>query len=157
MTEMEQLKQNTEIERAKQQAEGVKAYLESLFEKYFETLRWRFRGETLDAITFMAYWAGSLIMLINDVPEDTYRQIMDLAFIPLAVSVMRTMFLFAISCRAQGELDGCINTLTKLGMMREIDRNDGNARRRKAQRKPLYERFKELFERTEKVGKEQYA
>jgi len=157
MTEMEELKRNTEIEAAKQRAEGVKEYLESLFDNLFESLRWRFRGETLDAITFMAYWGASLIMILTDVPHETYQTIMDLAFLPLAVSVMRTMFLFAMFCRAQGELDGCIRTLTRLGMMQEIDRNDGNARRRKAMRKPLFERFKELFERTGKAGEEQYA
>lgn len=156
MTEMDELKRNTEVERAKQQAESLKAYLDSLFENLFERLRWRFRGENLDLFAFFGYWACALILSFSDVPMDTREMLMDLAFIPLGVSVMRTMFLFALYTRSQGELDGCITTLTKLGMMKEIDRNDGE-RRKRTQRKPMFERFKELFERTEKASKEQYA
>lgn len=145
MTEMEELERNTKIEYAKQRGEEVGKYMEGLFDNVTETERWRARGAVLDLIVFTTYWTSGLVLILNDVPDETFRIITDIAFIPLIVSVARTMSFHSDFCEALGELNGCLTTLRKLGMLTEI--TSGGNSKRKIKRKSLFSRFKELFER----------
>lgn len=154
MSEMDQLKKNTEIERAKRIGSELLHQYTMLGENWLESERWERRSSML----FIFAWCTSLITFaFAIVGNEWMRLALDWHQLIVFGTLFRSMYYTIKEQRAWGEFKGFRNALVILGYMTEFE-DMSEKQKRRATRKGLFPRFKELFERVgKKEGQESYA
>ncbi len=150
-TEMEQLKKNTEQEAAKQRRDSLVEYVTSIENYMNDRDRWHERARTLEGITLLVYWGSIIALGLAKVPFDQAFMIKDFAFLVFLITAFRSMALFAMYTRAIGELHGCIETLRRLGMIKE---EEFRGPKKKVRKFSVFSRYKEFWERMGNANKQ---
>lgn len=147
-TEMEQLEENTHIEKAKQTANALSKYYMELLEDTIVKIDWTLRSSSMLMFTFVMHFAVLFLMLWLDMSDTFISVISELFTVLMLVGIFRNFYHENRLASTRGELEGCEETLRVLGYLPP----KGTKKRKVHLQKSPYERFKEFFER---VGKKQ--
>lgn len=140
MSEMEELKKNTEIQKVLDTRKELKYYLFQLEKEIQEANYWVRRAQVLQTFAILSHFVIVVAAAIQDMIWAA-----DLGLLIFFITVMRSMFLSSRSVGAMKELLGVIRTLEILGM---VESGDEDLRDRvKKKRNSMFPRFKELWER----------
>lgn len=152
---MEQLEENTRQEHVKQVFKEVALYVDECLEKLRVAHYWSERAHLLEIVTLAAHMIVIGITIWRIPEQDVYAT---LSFILWFGTSTRQWILLGDAKRAVGEYKGAITVLEKLGYLEINDRSNGKGIKKKIERKSLFPRFKEFWERiTSPDKKEQYA
>lgn len=145
MTEMEQLKRNTEVEYAKQRMAELTMYIVSLTERSMDALYWALRGDKLFFLTIIGYFANIGLCVWLDASEDIRSVSGDLITIVMWLTIFRSWYLYREFSVLDAELEGVMKTLEVLGMAKRDE--DGDRTRKKVEHEPMFARIKGLWEK----------
>lgn len=146
LTETEQLKLNTRIEKAKQQAEEIGKFL-----IVRNRMVMHFRAKALKVM-----FAGLLMLAVSIVGDIVgWMWLEVIGWVLWLASLFGFVICDSISTRAQGEFDGAWEMLVLLGHA-EDDEPKPPKKRKRVKKKSMFARPKEFWERMTK-SKEAYS
>lgn len=154
-TEMQQLKENAEQEKAKHHIKSVMQFYVDSFDETKEHMRWAIRAAGLTMVVVALWFPLLAWMAWLELPQDFINDIMGWYFNIFFVCVLREHHHDRNWKAAEGKLDGVHRTLVLLGWI-EDDDAVGGRRRKKIRNRSYFSRYKELWERV-KSGKSQEA
>jgi len=144
MTEMEELKRNTEIEFQKQRRDSLLDHLDMLGAHLEERDRWHERARSLEFFCLLFYWSIILLFAWQNNTSMHAEITKEFAFILFLVTCVRSMTLMGMWMKALGELKGAVDMLSLLGGFKnEMDQG----KKKKIKRRGLFARYKEFWER----------
>lgn len=156
-TEMQQLKRNTEIQKAKETRDEIVEYIRALDAEIIDRLRWHERARNLELTVLLTHFGVIFALAFSDVSYAQYSWIPDLSFIVFIVVALRSSVIHTQAIGAMREQAGVIKTLQIIGMIPK-DEDPRTKRKVKVKRWSPFARYKEFWERiTEKKTQETYA
>lgn len=147
-TEMQQLKENTEREKAKDVVETILTYYRSIFDELDEAIMWEMRSAVLSTFAIMMSIitiAVPIFLVGIDFPEHIQNYI-DLGGTVTWVVILRMYFLTGDRKLVHGKLTAATKILKELGWLETFEKR-GNKRRKKVKLRSPFKRFKEFWER----------
>lgn len=155
MNEMDQLKQNTERQRAKDTVNGIMQYYVDSWDEAYAAKNWTLRATLLTASVACTFLSTIILGVILSVPEDVLSLASDWIFTIFILCVFREHWHDREWKETEGRLDGVYHTLVKLGWI-DDDLDLKGRDPKKVKNQSMFSRYKELFERIGK-NKEAYA
>lgn len=143
-TEMEQLKENTQRQYAKERVEELVQRMEEARLEWRHNLRWKLRTTNLQLLNITCFWIGLVYSAIQDAPEEIVASANYWFMLLFALLLMREHYFDRYAQYAEGVLDGIIMALETL--YPQDSQGDGEVRK-KVKKVSLFKRFKEFFER----------
>lgn len=117
MTEMEELKANTEKAKVHQTLDAIGKYIHQLSDECDERFKMTLRADALVMFTFVGYFAVMLIALFGDLPYEVRRMHTELIFCVELVAIFRSWYFTKQWREKEGEWTGATQILRLLGML----------------------------------------
>lgn len=157
MTELEQLKLNTQIEKLNQMKVEIVAYLTKLDVEILDREHWHARARNLELIALIVYLGSILTMHIYRVPFDTIDSLSLWAFFLFILTGIRSSVIHTQLLGAVREQIGVIKALRIMCMIDDSEMG-GPRKRSRVKKWSPFAKYKEFWERiTEGKTGEQYA
>lgn len=156
MSEMEDLKRNTEIEKQKQTRDDLVSYLHELDIEILDRMRWHMRARNLEFIVLLIHFGSMMILALQGALYSDFGWISDISFTLWLITALRSSVIHTQQIGAMREQVGIFKTLKILGMLKDDDHTP--RKRVKVKKWNPFSRYQEFWERvTEGKSEEKFA